>query len=100
LDSETFYSNCKQLLSENGCMTVNIFGRHSNVKESAQKIARLFGNDAVWLFKPTKAGNSILIALRSPRKLDRHALASQAQAIEARWSLPAQQWLKALNPLS
>lgn len=100
LDSESFYSNCRQLLSENGYMTVNIFGPHSNVKESAQKIARLFGNDAVWLFKPTKAGNSILVALRSPRKLDRNELASQAQAIEARWPLPAKQWLKALTPFA
>ncbi len=42
LDSESFYSNCKKLLTESGCMTVNIFGRHSNAKESAQKIARVF----------------------------------------------------------
>jgi len=99
LDTAFFYSNCKQLLTENGCMTVNVFGRHSNAKESAKKIAQSFGHDAVWMFKPTKAGNSIIVALRSPRAFDKHQLVQQAKAIEARWPLPTNNWLKALSPL-
>ena len=100
LDSESFYSNCKKLLTESGCMTVNIFGRHSNAKESAQKIARVFADGAVWMFKPTKPGNSIVIALRTSQKMDRSELSSRAQAIESRWPLPAMQWPKALTPFS
>jgi spermidine synthase len=98
LDSESFYSECKNLLTEGGCMTVNIFGRHSNAKESAQKIARVFSHSAVWVFKPTKAGNSIIVALCSPRKLVKSQLTLQAQTIEARWPLPTHKWLKALTP--
>ena len=100
LDSESFYSNCKKLLTESGCMTVNIFGRHSNAKESAQKIARVFSDGTVWIFKPTKAGNSIVIALRTSQKMDRSELSSRAQAIESRWPLPARQWPKVLTPVS
>jgi len=100
LDSESFYSNCKKLLTESGCMTVNIFGRHSKSKESAQKIARVFADGTVWIFKPTKAGNSIVIALRTSQKMDRSELSSRAQAIESRWPLPARQWPKVLTPVS
>jgi len=100
LDTESFYSNCKQLLTESGCMAVNIFGRHSNAKESAQKIARVFSDETVWIFKPTKAGNSIVIALRTSQKMDRSELSSRAHAIESRWSLPARQWPKVLTPVS
>ena len=100
LVSESFYSDCKKLLTESGCMTVNIFGRHSNAKESAQKIARVFADGTVWIFKPTKAGNSIVIALRTSQKMDRSELSSRAQALESRWPLPAMQWPKALTPFS
>jgi len=100
LDTESFYSDCKQLLTENGCMTVNIFGRHSSAEESAQKIARVFSDGTVWIFKPTKAGNSIVIALRNSQKMDRSELSSRAKAIESRWPLPARQWPKVLTPVS
>ena len=100
LDTTYFYSNCKQLLTEKGCMAVNIFGRHSNAKESAKKIAQSFGHDAVWIFKPTKAGNSIIVALRAPpRAFDKHQLAQKANAVEAHWALPTKNWLKSLKPL-
>jgi spermidine synthase len=97
LDSENFYADCKQVLTENGCMTVNIFGRHSDIKQSVKKISHVFGDAGVWWFKPTKAGNSIVVALNSPRKLDKNQLIAQAQAIETSWSLPAKKWPKALT---
>ena len=100
LDNESFYSDCKKLLTLSGCMTVNIFGRHSKVTESAQKIANVFGDGTVWIFEPTKAGNSIIMALRSPRQLSKMQISSQAQAIEARWPLPTKNWLKVLTPLA
>jgi spermidine synthase len=100
LDTESFYSDCKKLLTEGGCMTVNIFGRHANAEESAQKIARVFADGAVWMFKPTKAGNTIVIALRALQKMDSSELSLRAQAIESRWPLPARQWPKVLTPVS
>ena len=30
LDSEAFYADCRKLLTEDGCMTVNLFGRSSS----------------------------------------------------------------------
>lgn len=100
LDTESFYSDCKKLLTEDGCMTVNIFGRHSNAEESAQKIVRAFVDGAVWMFKPTKADNSVVIALRTSQKIDSSELSSRAQAIESRWLLPTTEWPKVLAPVS
>jgi spermidine synthase len=99
LDSEVFYADCRRLLTENGCMTVNLFGRNASIASSIQKIGNVFGKDALWAFKPTQAGNTILLALRTPRLRDANTLLTQAQAIQARWPLHATKWLKVLAPL-
>lgn len=100
LDSEDFYRDCRALLTATGCMAVNLFGEACNTDESIQKITAVFGTHAVWSFKPTAAGNTIVLAWRQPRAFDKAILQSQAQAIEARWpSLPATKWLKALAPI-
>ena len=100
LDSEAFYTDCRQLLTDNGCMTVNLFGRSSSFESSVQKIANAFGKDALWAFRPTKEGNTILMALRTAQSLDRDTLMSQAQAIQTKWPLPATKWLKVLAPVA
>ena len=100
LDSEAFYADCRQLLTDTGCMTVNLFGRSSSFESSVQKIANAFGKDALWAFRPTKEGNTILMALRTARATNREALLSQAQAIQTRWPLPANKWLKVLAPVA
>ena len=99
LDSEAFYQNCRQLLTEKGCMTVNLFGCNAGIASSIQKIGNVFGKDALWTFKRTKAGNTILLALRTPHLRDASKLLTQAQAIQARWPLPATKWLKVFAPL-
>ncbi len=99
LDSEEFYANCRQLLNEQGCMVVNLYGRESNLQTSINRITKVFGNYALWAFKPTTAGNSIVMAFRTPRTFDKSALLAQAQKIQTRWPLPATKWLKALAPV-
>ena len=78
---------------------VNLFGHAMSYAMSLQKIKAAFGEDAVWAFKPTTAGNTIVMAFCTPRTFDRDALKKQAQAIEARWPLPAMKWLQALSPV-
>jgi spermidine synthase len=98
IDTEVFYRNCRNMLAEQGCMTVNLFGHAMSYPASLQKIKAAFGEDAVWAFKPSRAGNTIVMAFRTPRSFDREMLQQQAQAIQARWPLPATKWLKALAP--
>ena len=99
LDSEDFYRDCRQLLTTQGCMAVNLFGKASRYDESLKRITTVFGKDAVWEFKPTAAGNTIVLALRTARQIDHNALLAQAQTIQTRWPLPATKWLKALAPV-
>ena len=98
LDSPDFYANCRQLLTEDGCMTVNLFGRRASFDRSVAHIAASFGQDAVWRFKPTREGNAVVLALRTPQRPGRAQLAERCETIETRWGLPARKWLRVLQP--
>lgn len=98
LDSEAFYAACRQLLTDDGCMTVNLFGRSSSFERSLEKIMTAFGRSAVWAFRPTREGNTIVLALRTPANPGRELLAQRAEAIQSRWGLPARKWLKVFGP--
>ncbi len=100
LDTLDFYQECRALLSPNACMTVNLFGRSSSYEESLQKIAAAFGEDAVWAFKPTREGNTIVLAQRTPSRPKREQLMAAAERIEAKWGLPATKWLRVFKPVS
>ena len=98
LDDEAFYADCRALLTEDGAMTVNLFGRASSYERSLAKIAAAFGEAAVWTFKPTREGNTVVLAQRSPLRPTRDALAERAQSIQTRWGLPAPKWLRVFKP--
>ena len=98
LDSEAFYRDCRHLLTEDGSMTVNLFGRSSSYERSLKRIQSAFGADAVWAFKPTREGNTVVLALREPQHPVRGQLSERADMIEARWGLPARKWLRVFRP--
>ena len=99
LDSEAFYRDCRRLLTEDGCMTVNLFGRSSSYERSLARIQAAFGSDAVWAFRPTREGNTVVLALREPVHPLRGELAERAAVIESKWGLPARKWLRGLKPV-
>ena len=94
LDTEDFYRDCRKLLTEDGCMTVNLFGRSSSYERSLEKIVAAFGEKAVWAFRPTREGNTVVLAQREPSRPSRATLAERAQTIQTRWGLPAPKWLR------
>ena len=99
LDSLEFYETCYQLLAENGVMTVNLFGRNASYEQSLSKIAEAFGPQAVWAFRPTKEGNTVVLAQREPTRPERGDLLIRAAEIESRWGLPAKKWLRIFKPV-
>jgi spermidine synthase len=99
LDDVAFYKNCRALLSDEGTMTVNLFGRTSSYEKSLAKMAEAFGEDALWAFKPTREGNTVVMAQRIASRPKRDQLLVQAEAIENRFGLPATKWLKVFKPL-
>ncbi len=99
LDSADFYAHCYQLLAEDGVMTVNLFGRDSSYEKSLEKIAEAFGPQAIWAFRPTREGNTVVLAQREPTRPERAELLLRADDIESRWGLPAKKWLRLFKPV-
>ena len=100
LDSAAFYADCRALLTGDGCLTVNLFGRASSYERSVAKLAEAFGADALWAFKPTREGNTVVLAQRTPTRPKRAELQARAEGLQARWDLPATKWLRVFKPIA
>jgi spermidine synthase len=100
LDSPDFYADCRSVLTDEGCMTVNLFGRDASFERSLQSICAAFGEDAVWAFKPTREGNTVVLAQRTPLRPTRLELLARAEVIQERWGLPAVKWLRLFKPVA
>lgn len=99
LDSSAFYAGCHRLLAEGGTLSVNLFGRDASFERSAAHIAAAFGIEQVRSLRPTREGNTIVVALKAAPLPERPALAERADTIEQRFGLPARKWLRMLRPL-
>jgi len=99
LDTLVFYAACRRLLTDEGCMTVNLFGRSSSYTRSVERIAEAFGAKAIWPFKATREGNTVVLAQKTPSRPPRSVWTARAAQIEKQWGLPAGQWVRVLKPL-
>ena len=100
LDSPDFYADCRSVLTDEGALTVNLFGRDVSYERSLQSICAAFGEDAVWAFKPTREGNTVVLAQRTADRPTRMQLLARAETIQARWGLPAVKWLRIFKPVN
>jgi spermidine synthase len=100
LDSAEFYRDCRHVLADGGVMSVNLFGRDASFERSAARIAAAFGASQVVSLRPTKEGNTIVLALKDGPLPDRALLGSRADNIEHRFKLPAKKWLRMIRPLA
>jgi spermidine synthase len=101
LDDARFYAACRGVLAEGGVMSVNLFGRDAQFAQSLSRISAAFGAQQVCGLRPTREGNSVVLAGRDVRLPDRAKLLERAAHIEARfgaWGLPARKWLRMLRP--
>ncbi|GAP35205.1 spermidine synthase-like protein [Piscinibacter sakaiensis] len=94
LDSPAFYRDCARLLAPGGVMAVNLFGRDAAFEHSAARIAAAFAGQPVRTLRPTREGNTIVVAVRLPAWPEAAVLAARAEALEARTGLPARKWLR------
>jgi spermidine synthase len=99
LDSAAFYADCRQMLTDEGALTVNLFGRDASYERSLASLCEAFGPQAVWAFRPTREGNTVVLALRTPQHPTRMALLARAEAVQLRWGLPATKWLRVFQPV-
>ncbi len=99
LDSPDFYADCRRTLTQDGCMTVNLFGRSSSFERSVERIASAFGRDAIWAFKATRQGNTVVLAQRTASRPARAIWAARGDYIQEQWGLPARQWVRVFKPV-
>ena len=98
LDDEAFYAACRDaLVAGEGLLAVNLFGRAASFEASVARIARAFGPGQVWNLRPTREGNTIVIAARGVALPERAELVARAEHVEARLGLPARKWLRMLR---
>jgi spermidine synthase len=100
LDSEAFYADCRKVLTDEGCMTVNLFGRTSSFQKSVDKMAAAFGRDCLWAFKSTREGNTVVLAQRTSTRPSRAVLTERADYIKAQWGLPADKWVRVFKQVA
>lgn len=100
LDSAEFYADCRKVLTEDGSMTVNLFGRSSSFQRSVDNMTAAFGKDALWAFKATREGNTVVLAQRTPTRPTRSVLMARADTIQRQWGLPADKWVRVFKPVS
>jgi len=101
LDSADFYAACRGVLVQGGLMAVNLFGRDASFETSAGRIAAVFGADQVWSLRPTKEGNTVVVAARGVMVPEREVLLARAANIERLYGhlgLPARKWLRMVRP--
>jgi spermidine synthase len=98
LDDLDFYRACRAVLVDGeGLLAVNLFGRAASFEASVQRIARAFGAHQVWNLRPTREGNTVVIAARGVALPERAELTARADAIQARFGLPARKWLRMIR---
>ena len=101
LDDQAFYEGCRDVLdAHGGVMTVNLFGRDASFAASSERIAAVFGRDQVWSLRPTREGNTVIVAARDVKIPGRDELTARAANIEERYGLQARKWLRMVRPLS
>lgn len=101
LDSQIFYAACRQVLASGGLMSVNLFGRDASFERSIARIAAAFGADQVWSLRPTREGNTVVVAGRDVVVPEKAELSARAASIEQRYGplgLPARKWLRMVRP--
>jgi spermidine synthase len=95
LDDASFYAACHRVLEGGGAMAVNLFGRDASFTDSLARIAGVFGSAHTWSLRPTRQGNSVVVATSGAPLPERPVLLARAAQIEQRFGrlkLAARQW--------
>ncbi len=93
-DGAAFYRDCARVLADGGAFSVNLFGRDAAFACSVARIAAAFGPDRVLTLRPTREGNTIVVAWKGGPLPGREELAARAQNVAERTGLPARKWLR------
>jgi spermidine synthase len=95
LDTPEFYQSCCACLTDQGIMTVNLFGDHPSYAKNLK--AMKFAFDDVLCLPEVHDGNVVALCFKTRRAVDDAALALRAAGIVAATKLPAKSWVKGMQ---
>lgn len=95
LDTAEFYQACANCLTENGIMTVNLFGDHPSYAKNLSAMHYAF--DTVISLPEVHDGNVIAIAFNHAPPLDIPALYERARQITEQTKMPAKSWVNGIK---
>jgi spermidine synthase len=96
-DRSAFWRDCARVLADDGAMTVNLFGRDASFARTAARIGAAFGRDRVAALRPTREGNTVVLAWKGGELPPRAELERRAASVHERYGLPAHKWLRMLR---
>jgi len=94
LDTPEFYQACSACLTEDGIMTVNLFGDHPSFARNLK--AMKFAFKHVICLPEVHDGNVVALCFNTRPTIDKDVLDARAAAIVAETKLPAKSWVKGL----
>ena len=94
LDTPEFYRACNDCLTENGMMTVNLFGDHPSFAKNLKAMRFAFAH--VICLPEVHDGNVVALCFKARPALDPARLAERAARIVAETKLPAKSWVKGI----
>ncbi|MDB5959192.1 MAG: spermidine synthase [Massilia sp.] len=95
LDTVEFYQGCHDCLSDNGVMTINVFGEFANYDINLRAMEEVF-DAVVWLPEVSDA-NIVVVAFKKSPQIDFSVLFERAGAIKKNMNLPAKKWVEGLK---
>ena len=95
LDTPEFYEACAACLTDNGIMSVNLFGDHPSYAKNLKAMRYAF--DEVVFLPPVHEGNVVAFGFKNAVEFDFPALYDRAAEITAATKLPAKSWVNGLK---
>ncbi|MCL1886497.1 MAG: spermidine synthase [Betaproteobacteria bacterium] len=95
LDTPEFYGACNQCLTDDGIMTVNLFGERRSYKKNLLAIQKSFS--FVLSMPKCEEGNIIVVAFKKMPDVDFKKLTETARQIKQDTGIAALKWIKELK---
>lgn len=95
LDTPAFYMACSQCLSDDGMMTVNLFGEHKSYKKNLSAIQKSF--PYVLSMPKCEEGNVVVLAFKKKPDFDFKKITETARQIKSKTGVAALKWVTELK---
>jgi spermidine synthase len=97
LDSQNFYQDCHDALSDTGILSVNLFGEADSFPRNLARIREVFqGRVLAW--PAVDAGNIVVLAFKGPAlEVLWSKLVERAGVVDQAYDLSASKWLRSLR---